>query len=89
MPDHISACITAGNEEHNIRRCLESVKWTDEIVVVESFSRDRTPEICREYTDMVFQHRWLGYVNQKTLSRIWPKGRGCCSWTPTRRSRRN
>ena len=67
MREKISACITAGNEEKNIRRCLESVKWADEIVVVDSFSSDRTPQICREYTDRVFQHRWLGYVGQKNL----------------------
>ncbi|MBM4143214.1 MAG: glycosyltransferase family 2 protein [Lentisphaerae bacterium] len=67
MRTKISACITAGNEEPNIRRCLESVAWLDEIVVVDSFSTDRTAEICREYTDLVFRHRWLGYVRQKNL----------------------
>jgi glycosyltransferase involved in cell wall biosynthesis len=67
MPESISACITAGNEEKNIRRCLESVKWADEIIVVDSFSEDRTPEISREYTDRVYQHEWLGYIGQKTL----------------------
>ena len=67
MREKISVCITAGNEESNIRRCLDSVVWADEIVVVDSFSSDRTPQICREYTDMVFQHRWLGYVGQKNL----------------------
>ena len=65
--EEISACITAGNEEANIRRCLESVKWADEIVVVDSFSKDHTAEICREYTDLVYQHRWLGYIGQKNL----------------------
>jgi len=67
MRDKISACITAGNEERNIRRCLESVKWADEIVVVDSFSTDKTAEICREYTDLVYLHRWLGYIGQKNL----------------------
>ncbi len=67
MREKISACITAGNEESNIRRCLESVTWTDETVVVDSFSTDRTVEICREYTDRVFQHKWLGYIGQKNL----------------------
>lgn len=67
MREKISACVTAGNEEHNIRRCLESVRWADEIVVVDSFSRDRTAEISREYTDLVYQHRWLGYIGQKNL----------------------
>lgn len=63
----ISACITAFNESDNIRRCLESVKWCDEIVVVDSFSEDDTVAICREYTDRVYQHEWLGYIGQKNL----------------------
>lgn len=67
MREKISACITAGNEEKNIRRCLESVKWTDEIIVVDSFSTDRTAEISREYTNLVYEHRWLGYIGQKNL----------------------
>ena len=67
MNDHISACITAGNEEKNIRRCLESVKWANELVVVDSFSEDRTVEISREFTDRVYQHKWLGYIGQKNL----------------------
>jgi glycosyltransferase involved in cell wall biosynthesis len=69
MRERISACITAGNEESNIRRCLESVQWCDEIVVVDSFSTDRTVEICREYTDRVYEHRWLGYIGQKNLAK--------------------
>ena len=69
MPEKISACITAGNEGNKIRRCLESVRWCDEIVVVDSFSTDRTAEICREFTDRVYQHEWLGYVGSKNLIR--------------------
>lgn len=67
MPDKISVCITAGNEERNIRRALESAKWADEIVIVDSFSTDRTVEICKEYTDRVYQHEWMGYIGQKNL----------------------
>jgi glycosyltransferase involved in cell wall biosynthesis len=67
MRDKISACLTIGNEESNIRRCLESLNWVDEIVVVDSFSKDRTVEICKEYTSRVYQHEWLGYVGQKDL----------------------
>lgn len=69
MREKISACITAGNEEQKIRRCLESVRWCNEIVVVDSFSTDRTAEICREYTDRVYQHEWLGYIGSKNLIR--------------------
>ena len=70
----LSVCVIAGNEEDNIRRCLESVTWADEIVVVDSFSRDRTPEIAREFTDRVFQHRWMGYIGQKAIARNLARG---------------
>jgi glycosyltransferase involved in cell wall biosynthesis len=67
--EKISVCIICFNEEANIRRCLESVKWVKdnggEIVVVDSFSADKTLEIAREYTDKVFQNKWPGFVNQK------------------------
>lgn len=65
--EKISACIIAGNEERDIERCLQSVAWADEIVVVDSFSKDRTVEIARRYTDKVFQHEWHGYIGQKKL----------------------
>ena len=64
----ISCCIICFNEEVNIRRCLESVKWCDEIVVVDSFSTDRTVEICREYTSHIIQRPWPGYVEQKRFA---------------------
>jgi len=67
MRDKITACITAFNEEARIGRCLESVKWADEIVVVDSFSTDNTVEICRKFTDRVYRHEWLGYIGQKNL----------------------
>jgi glycosyltransferase involved in cell wall biosynthesis len=64
----ISACIITFNEEHNIRECLESVKWADEIVVVDSFSQDKTVEIARQYTERVISNKWLGYVAQKNFA---------------------
>lgn len=70
----LSVCVITGNEEENIRRCLGSVAWADEIVVVDSFSRDRTVEIAREFTDRVFQHRWMGYVGQKAIARNLARG---------------
>lgn len=64
----ISAIVVCFNEERNIRRCLESLKWCDEIVVVDSFSTDRTVEICREYTERVVQRPWAGYREQKAFA---------------------
>ncbi|MCX7641902.1 MAG: glycosyltransferase family 2 protein [Elusimicrobiales bacterium] len=60
----ISAEIITFNEEKNIRDCLESVKWVDEIVVVDSFSTDKTIEICKEYTDKIIQRPWPGNIEQ-------------------------
>ncbi|RJP24580.1 MAG: glycosyltransferase family 2 protein [Candidatus Abyssobacteria bacterium SURF_5] len=60
----ISAYVITLNEEKNIRRCLESLRDFEEIVVVDSFSKDATVDICREYTDKVYQHEWPGHTNQ-------------------------
>ena len=67
-PEKISVSIIAFNEEPNIKKCLESVSWTDDIVVVDSFSRDRTSRIAKEFTDRVFRVPWRGYVAQKNLA---------------------
>ncbi|MEK6692593.1 MAG: glycosyltransferase family 2 protein [Nitrospirota bacterium] len=63
--EKLSVAIITHNEEKDIRDCLESVKWADEIVVVDSFSNDKTVEICREYSDKVYQREWSGFSNQK------------------------
>lgn len=64
----ISAVIITHNEERNLRDALESVRWADEIIVVDSMSIDRTVEIAREYTDKVYQRPWPGYVEQKNFA---------------------
>lgn len=51
----ITALVPTYNSERYIRGCLESVKWVDEIIVIDGFSSDRTVEIARQYTDNVFQ----------------------------------
>ncbi len=60
----LSVILTTLNEERNIDRCLSSVRWADEIVVVDSFSRDKTEEIARKYTDRVYQHEFPGSSRQ-------------------------
>ncbi|MCF6155017.1 MAG: glycosyltransferase family 2 protein [Candidatus Brocadia sp.] len=64
----ISACIITFNEESRIRDCLESVKWVDEIIVVDSFSTDKTVDICKEYTERVYQRAWPGNIDQKNYT---------------------
>jgi len=60
----VSVTVITHNEERNIRDCFESVKWADEIIVVDAFSTDRTVAIAREYTDRVYQQDWSGYASQ-------------------------
>ena len=64
----VSAIVVCFNEEERIGDCLESLRWCDEIVVVDSFSTDRTPEICRRYTDRFIQREWAGYRDQKAFA---------------------
>jgi len=64
----ISVVIVTLNEEANIRRCLESAKWADEVIVVDSGSTDRTVEICREYGCRVLVHEWTGDGPQKAYA---------------------
>lgn len=69
MREKISACILTFNEEQKIARCLESLTWCDEIIVLDSFSTDRTVEICRQFTPNVHQCEWRGYVGQRNTVR--------------------
>lgn len=68
MNAKLSVTIITLNEEANIRRTLESVKWADEIIVLDSGSTDRTVSICREFTDKVIHQDWLGFGKQKNAA---------------------
>jgi glycosyltransferase involved in cell wall biosynthesis len=57
----ISAVIITKNEEANLGRCLESIKWVDEIIVVDSDSTDRTGEIAARYNACFFTTQWEGF----------------------------
>lgn len=61
----ISVIIITKNEEKNIKECLESVKWADEIILVDSFSTDKTLEIAKNHTDKIFLKEWKGFAEQK------------------------
>ena len=64
----LSICIICYNEEDNIKRCLESVLWADDIVVVDAMSIDKTIEIANRYTDRVYKNPWPGYAAQKNFA---------------------
>ena len=65
----LSVVIITYNEERNIVRCLDSVKdLADEVVVVDSFSTDRTPELCRSAGVNFIQRKWEGYSATKNFA---------------------
>jgi len=65
----LSVAIITYNEQRNIERCLQSVKnVADEIVVVDSYSTDKTQEICLKYSVRFEQHPFEGYSEQKNLA---------------------
>ncbi len=62
----ISAIILTYNEEKNIERCLKSIyEWVDEIFIVDSYSKDKTIEIARKYTDKIYEHEFINYSEQR------------------------
>lgn len=68
----ISVLINTFNEERNIKNCLESIKWADEIIVVDMYSDDKTVEIAKNYTDKIYFFERMGYADparQYTLSK--------------------
>ncbi len=66
MQIKLSVVIITFNEEKNIERCLLSVKdVADEIVVVDSFSKDNTKKICEKHQVRFIEHRFEGHIEQK------------------------
>jgi glycosyltransferase involved in cell wall biosynthesis len=63
--EKITVLIPCYNSEHIIRDCLESVKWADEIFIVDSGSTDKTLDIAKEYTSKIVQHEYVNSATQK------------------------
>ncbi|MEW6062228.1 MAG: glycosyltransferase family 2 protein [Bacteroidota bacterium] len=72
----ISVTIITKNEEANIERCLKSVLWADEIIVVDAFSTDRTCDIVRTIGARLLQRRWEGFAMQKEFAML----QASCEW---------
>ncbi|KAB1067243.1 glycosyltransferase family 2 protein [Tamlana haliotis] len=65
----LSGVIITYNEEEHLEKCLQSLHGiVDEIVVVDSFSTDKTTEICKKYHVNLIQHQFEGYIEQKNFA---------------------
>lgn len=73
----LSVVIITRNEEHNIRDCIESVKWADEIIVVDCFSTDDTLKIAEDYPVRTFQN---DNTNNWNINKQYGFGRAIKNW---------
>src|SRR5262245_15073228 len=65
----LSVVIITFNEEQNISRCIQSVeRVADEIIVLDSYSKDNTADIARSLGAIVHQEKFRGYIGQKNLA---------------------
>ena len=64
----IASITITKNEEKNIRACLDSLRWVDEMVVVDAESTDRTVELAKMHTPHVHVRAWTGYGPQKNFA---------------------
>jgi glycosyltransferase involved in cell wall biosynthesis len=73
---HLSALIITFNEEHNIKQVLEDLDFADEILVIDSFSTDKTIEIVQSFSNVkVTQHIFENYAIQRNLAIGLAKGK--------------
>src|SRR3974390_2839612 len=68
MRQTLSVAMIAMNEEANLARTLETVKWADEIIVVDSGSKDRTIEIAQSFGAKTSYHKFGGHGEQKNVA---------------------
>ena len=66
--EKVSAFVICLNEERNINRALRSLSWCDEIVLVDSGSKDKTLELAAKYTDKIIYNAWPGHSAQKQFA---------------------
>ena len=64
----LSVFITTYNNDRTLAACLESVKWADDIVMLDSFSTDATLTIGQRYGARITQHAFMGYGPQKQMA---------------------
>lgn len=70
----LSVVVITKNEEDRIKACLESIKWVDEIIVVDNGSEDNTLEIVKEYTDKIFKFEQQDFASLRNMAMEKAKG---------------
>lgn len=60
----VSVYVLTTNNRWTIERCLKSLTWAEELVIVDSFSEDGTYEVCQKYTEKVYRRKWTGHRDQ-------------------------
>jgi len=68
MSATVSACVIARDEEERLPACLASLEFCDEVIVVDSGSRDRTREIAAAAGAKVFENPWPGFARQRNFA---------------------
>jgi glycosyltransferase involved in cell wall biosynthesis len=66
--EQISVILITQNQERNIKDCLQSVSWADEIIVVDGGSEDNTIKIAGEFTKKIYANPWPGFAAQKRFA---------------------
>lgn len=64
----VSVTVITRDEAVQIGACLDSVRWADEIVIVDTGSTDGTVELCQKYTPHVYTCTWTGYAAAKNAA---------------------
>ena len=63
----LTAVVLTKNEEKNIESCLKHLSWCDDIIVVDDYSRDKTFDIAKHYTNKVFRRRFDNFSSQRNF----------------------
>lgn len=70
----LSAVVLTKNEQDRLKVCLESIKWVDEIIIIDDRSEDRTLEIAQGYTDKIFAFKGLDFAARRNKGMEKAKG---------------